>query len=216
MTNKLTDIQLDETDTPMTRSELKRAQMLESAITLFCGQGFSTTSMDEVAKHAGVSKQTVYSHFGSKDELFVAAIEARCVVHQITDDLLTDSTQPEKVIVEFSRHFGKLIVSEESMTVFKTCVAQAETHPEVSKLFFEAGPKHILGLIKDYLSKVNQHGVYQFDNPHECAVRLCLMLFGELKMRLELGLDVGDLMARREDYIIDTAKLFLRAHQVNG
>ena len=216
MTNKLTDIQLDEADTPMTRSELKRAQMLESAITLFCGQGFSTTSMDEVAKHAGVSKQTVYSHFGSKDELFVAAIEARCVVHQITDDLLTDSTQPEKVIVEFSRHFGKLIVSEESMTVFKTCVAQAETHPEVSKLFFEAGPKHILGLIKDYLSKVNQHGVYQFDNPHESAVRLCLMLFGELKMRLELGLDVGDLMARREDYIIDTAKLFLRAHQVNG
>ena len=32
-----------------------------------------------IAKEAGVSKQTVYSHFGNKDELFTAAIEQKCV-----------------------------------------------------------------------------------------------------------------------------------------
>ena len=66
----------------LTRSEQKRLQILEAAMELFCGQGFPNTSMDEVAKLAGVSKQTVYSHFGSKDELFVASIESRCVVQR--------------------------------------------------------------------------------------------------------------------------------------
>ncbi|PKI06669.1 TetR/AcrR family transcriptional regulator, partial [Shewanella sp. 11B5] len=47
------------------------------------------------------------------------------------------------------------------------------------------------------------------------AVRLCLMLFGELKLRLELGLEIGDLLTTRQQYLQDTAGMFLRAHQVD-
>ncbi|WP_350601821.1 hypothetical protein, partial [Pseudomonas sp. 65/3-MNA-CIBAN-0223] len=76
-----------------------------------------------------------------------------------------------------------------------------------------AGPKHVLGLIRNYLKKVNEHGEYFFENQHESAVRLCLMLFGELKLRLELGLEIGDLLTTRQQYLQDTAEMFLRAHQ---
>ena len=200
----------------LSRSEQKRAKVLESAIDLFCHQGFPNTSMDEVAKHAGVSKQTVYSHFGSKDELFVSAIESKCVVHQLTGDALVDATKPQQVILQFAQQFAEMIVSKEAMTVFKTCVAQADTHPEVSRLFYDAGPKHVLGLIRNYLKKVNEHGEYFFENPHESGVRLCLMLFGEVKLRLELGLEIGDLLISRQVYIQDTVEMFLRAHQVSG
>lgn len=204
----------NQTPMPLSKSEQKRVQILSSAIDLFCHQGFPHTSMDEVAKHAGVSKQTVYSHFGSKDDLFVAAIESKCVVHQLTENLLTDATKPEVAIITFAQQFGAMVVSEEAITVFKTCVAQADTHPEASDLFYEAGPKHVLGLMRDYLIKVNQHQQYYFDNPHDSAVRLCLMLFGELKMRLELGLTSQDLLPKRNDYLVETAKMFLRAHIV--
>jgi len=214
MTKPLTSI-ATEMSPILTRSEQKRVQVLASATALFCDQGFANTSMDEVAKHAGVSKQTVYSHFGSKDDLFVAAIESKCVVHQLTDDALIDASQPQRVILLFAQQFGEMIVSKEAMTVFKTCVAQADTHPEVSILFYEAGPKHILGLIRNYLTKVNDHGVYLFENPHESAVRLCLMLFGELKLRLELGLDIEDLLNSRQQYLQETAEMFLRAHKVD-
>ncbi|QIR13920.1 TetR/AcrR family transcriptional regulator [Shewanella aestuarii] len=199
---------------PLSKSEQKRVQILSSAIDLFCNQGFPNTSMDEVAKHAGVSKQTVYSHFGSKDDLFVAAIESKCVIHQLTEDLLIDPSKPEIAITTFAQQFGAMIVSEEAITVFKTCVAQADTHPEASDLFYQAGPKHVLGLMRDYLAKVNQHKQYYFDNPHDSAVRLCLMLFGELKMRLELGLSSGDLLTKRNNYLVETANMFLRAHKV--
>lgn len=199
---------------PMSRSEQKRQQVLVAAIDLFCRQGFPHTSMDDVAKLAGVSKQTVYSHYGSKDELFVAAIESKCVGHNLNDDLLKDPTQPESTLTQFALQFGDMIVSPEAITVFKACVAQSESHPEVSRLFFEAGPKHMVAVLSGYLVAVEALGQYRFGNAHHCAVRLCLMLFGELKLRLELGLDVDDLMLEREAYIRGCAEMFLKAYRI--
>ena len=203
-----------ESQLPLSRSGQKRQQVLVAAIDLFCSQGFPHTSMDEVAKLAGVSKQTVYSYFGSKDELFVAAIESKCVSHNLNDGLLSDPTEPELALTQFALQFGKMIVSPETITVFKTCVAQSESHPEVSRLFFEAGPQHIVGILADYLAAIDLLGKYCFGNPQHSAVRFCLMLFGELKLKLELGLAVDELLGDREKYILGCADMFLKAHRL--
>jgi AcrR family transcriptional regulator len=52
------------------RSEPTRARILEAAYRLFYARGFSRISMDAVAAHAGITKRTLYNHFGSKDALF--------------------------------------------------------------------------------------------------------------------------------------------------
>ena len=59
------------------KSEAKAEAILHAASELFLSQGFQGTSMDAVAKRAGVSKQTVYSHFANKEELFKACIGAK-------------------------------------------------------------------------------------------------------------------------------------------
>ena len=47
------------------KSMEKRNQILSSASQLFLQDGFTNTTMDNVAKQSGVSKQTVYSHFAN-------------------------------------------------------------------------------------------------------------------------------------------------------
>ena len=54
------------------------AAILEAAKQLFAREGFAGVSMDKIAAEAGVSKLTVYSHFGDKEALFAAAIRAKC------------------------------------------------------------------------------------------------------------------------------------------
>ncbi len=198
----------------LSKSEQKRLNILTAAIQLFCEHGFPHTSMDEVAKIAGVSKQTVYSHFGSKDILFVSAIKSRCVAHQLSDTLLNDPQDPERCINEFAMKFGEMIVSHEAITVYKACMAQSESHPELSKMFYDAGPMHIFAMLETYFSAVEVKGHYQFGNCRDSAIRLCSMLFGELKVRLELGLDVEGLEAVRPQFIAESARLFLKAHKV--
>ena len=57
----------------------KREAILEAATRVFFESGYADASMDEIAREAGVSKQTVYSHFGAKEALFGAFIRDNCV-----------------------------------------------------------------------------------------------------------------------------------------
>lgn len=52
------------------RREATRQKLYEAAVTLIAEQGFSSTTVDEIAERAGVAKGTVYYNFASKTELF--------------------------------------------------------------------------------------------------------------------------------------------------
>src|SRR6476660_6564438 len=66
----------DTADDATPRSLRKHAAILDAAEQVFLAKGYLGTSMDEVAARSGVSKQTVYAHFGSKETLFVALVSA--------------------------------------------------------------------------------------------------------------------------------------------
>ncbi|MEU6573015.1 TetR/AcrR family transcriptional regulator [Streptomyces sp. NPDC046805] len=53
-----------------TRREATRQRLYEAAVTLIAEQGFSATTVDEIAERAGVAKGTVYYNFASKSVLF--------------------------------------------------------------------------------------------------------------------------------------------------
>ncbi|MFD9794997.1 TetR/AcrR family transcriptional regulator [Streptomyces sp. NPDC059070] len=53
-----------------TRRQATRQKLYEAAVTLIAEQGFSATTVDEIAERAGVAKGTVYYNFKSKTELF--------------------------------------------------------------------------------------------------------------------------------------------------
>lgn len=56
------------------RSE-RMAQILNVAGGIFAQRGFHSASMDDIARGAGVTKPLLYRYFGSKDALYLAAIE---------------------------------------------------------------------------------------------------------------------------------------------
>jgi AcrR family transcriptional regulator len=52
------------------RRETTRRRLYDAAVTLIAEQGFSATTVDEIAERAGVAKGTVYYNFGGKNDLF--------------------------------------------------------------------------------------------------------------------------------------------------
>ncbi len=57
------------------RAPAKAAAILDGAMREFLAHGYAGASMDRIAAAAGVSKATVYSHYGDKDRLFAALVE---------------------------------------------------------------------------------------------------------------------------------------------
>jgi AcrR family transcriptional regulator len=52
----------------------RRAAILEAAIGVFLRYGFKKTSMDDLARAAGLSRQGLYLHFATKEALFKEAV----------------------------------------------------------------------------------------------------------------------------------------------
>ena len=64
----------------LTRAESQartRQHVLDAAAVVFARRGFHAASIDDVAEEANYTKGAVYSNFGSKEELFLAVLEAR-------------------------------------------------------------------------------------------------------------------------------------------
>ena len=53
----------------------RRAQLMEIGRSVFAAHGYETTTLDEVARKAGVTKPIIYEHFGSKDGLYAAIVD---------------------------------------------------------------------------------------------------------------------------------------------
>lgn len=62
-------------EAPSERDVPVRERLLDAAIRLFCRSGIGTTSIDAVVAESGIARMTLYSHFGSKDGLVLAALE---------------------------------------------------------------------------------------------------------------------------------------------
>ncbi|MGO1569145.1 MAG: TetR/AcrR family transcriptional regulator [Brachybacterium sp.] len=53
----------------------RRTQLLELATRVFTDKGFQSTSMDDIAAAAGVTKPVLYQHFDSKESLYVEVLD---------------------------------------------------------------------------------------------------------------------------------------------
>lgn len=65
------------------RRDRTRTDLLVAAATLFAEKGYGATSVDDIASAAGYTKGAVYSHFGSKSNLFLAVFEAPSTVEAL-------------------------------------------------------------------------------------------------------------------------------------
>src|SRR5215472_9317423 len=58
------------------RREATRSSVLGAARKEFAARGFAATTIDDIAKRAGVAKGAVYHHFGAKEEIFERVLDA--------------------------------------------------------------------------------------------------------------------------------------------
>src|SRR5690348_15567944 len=72
----------------------RRRLITEACVAVIAEQGFSSTTMREIAKRAGVSIGTVLHHFSSKDEILLACMERIMETWAQTADRILSTNEP--------------------------------------------------------------------------------------------------------------------------
>ena len=194
------------------KSEEKRTQIIDAAGVLFITNGFEKVSMEEIAKSAGVSKQTVYSHFGNKQQLFTAAIDCKCEEYELAPNKIKNPLHCEEYLIFFCTHLCALLTSDDAIGMFRVCVAEAG-RSEVGELFWEAGPGKIRTQLAIYLAEQNALGTLAIDNIDAAASQLIGMIVCEAQFRSVLGLAKIKSDTELKDYTAHCARLFYKAYR---
>lgn len=170
------------------KSEEKKQQIMQAASTLFLECGFAATSMDLVANRAGVSKQTVYSHFANKDALYVAVIGDKCAEYCFDEENVSlNEDSLEESLTQLGTQFVKLITDPIVIATYKTLIGGTNTNQHVTELFYSTGTVRGLKLLVDFLTKQEKHPVKE-SKAKPLAAMFFNTLKGEYHMKGLLGL----------------------------
>ena len=140
----------------LTREEKKaqtRERLIEAAARVFAEKGFATTSLDEVADAAGLTKGAVYSNFENKEDLVRAVLEVHDQrLHSIGDDVGA-GTRDEQAAVA-ARQFGDVIAQERAaFLLWIEFLAYAIRNPDI---YAEVVARHRAGR-RDVARMIEQH-----------------------------------------------------------
>lgn len=199
---------------PASAGTAKQDAIIEAAAEVFLEQGFGSASMDEIARRAGVSKATVYSHFDSKPALFGAIVQHRCQ-RTMSAMLAEMSDQPaEETLTAVGRQFLDVLMMPGSLPLYRVVLAEAPRFPELGRIFYEAGPDRCAAALGQYLAGLHERGVLDVPEPRWAAEQFLGAVLGHVHIRMLLMV-AGEAPGPEERgrYVATAVSTFLDGHR---
>jgi TetR/AcrR family transcriptional regulator, mexJK operon transcriptional repressor len=183
------------------RSDAKRDAILRGAKAVFLKHGFESTSMDVVALRAGVSKMTVYRHFGSKEALFAGVITNLC--ERIVDGDLREIFElpPREALMTFARKMIAIVFAHETVELHRIVIAESRRFPKLGRLFYQSGPESCIAALAAYFHRHVDDARFKVRNPRRAAEEFLELLRGYAHLRVMLGLERIPSSAEMEERI---------------
>lgn len=199
-------------DIPLTSGgrEAKREAILEAARKVFMEVGFGAASMDSIANEAKVSKQTVYNHFGSKEDLFAAMIRYWVEQKLTVFNEAAKSGKPDDTLRAVAHQFLDHGAAEQRVAMYRILMGEAPRFPELGEIFYKAGPAVVRRFLADYLAEQNARGTLRVENPQLTSEQFFGMLNG-CQFKAQLGIERLPDKRAIDAYIEHAVMLIMRA-----
>ena len=183
-----------------------RERVLRAATSSFLAHGYRS-SVDHIARRAGVAKQTVYHHFPSKDELFKEV--ARALARNVLVELDAEPRELRAALVRFAQAYRKRALGTQGIATFRALVPEVPRFPGVARAMYAGSAGVLVERLAEYLRKAMQAGVLRRDDPVLAAELFLGMLVGQDRIKRLFGVSSEPSDARRAARIVDC---FLRAY----
>ena len=196
----------------------KHDAIAAAALVLFARDGYERTSVDAIAAEAGVSKRTVYSHYGDKENLFLLVLHEtydtmRERVRDIVDRNLRDVDDVQSALTACTREITRTITrAPERATLVRLLISEAPHFPAILDIWHN---RRILHLIAGPLARLAAAGLLDIDDPVQAAEHLAALTFGQVNNKSIMG--TIQLTGSEADRIVTSGiAVFMRAYRPPG
>lgn len=199
------------------RAQRKREAIVRAARSLFLREGFGV-GMDAIAAEAGVSKVTVYNHFGNKEALFTAVIAGALDEPLAASssaavlDGLTEADDLREAFLRAARVWVDAVRTDQEMNALRHLVAR-EIHrfPSLGKAWEQHGPESHHPAIAGVLRELAERGRLTVPDLEAAVIQLySLLVFPHLVFG-SYGTDISDDLTER--LIVAGVDMFLGCYE---
>ena len=194
----------------------KRRVILDAAAPIFGEQGYERASIDAIAAAAGVSKPTIYSYFGGKEQLFResvadSAVQQNAAAYEVIQRLDLSPTRWRASLYEVGMKLVECQRSECSTFLQRMIAAESARDPEVYRTVRAKAADPILQALAGRLAMLGNAGLLRAPDPALAARQFLALIGAEIPELTEQGTKkVADRVIRRAvEAGVDT---FLRAN----
>jgi TetR/AcrR family transcriptional regulator, mexJK operon transcriptional repressor len=165
------------------RSERKHRAILEAAQEMFLGGGYLGTNMDELAARSGVSKQTVYKHFGSKEALFVELVTSMtdAAGNRVHVDI-ADPTEADDLASFLEAYADRqldIVMTPKLLQLRRLVIGEVTRFPELAAALYEHGPKRAIATLAAMFERLAERGLLRVDDTGVAATEFNWLVMGE-------------------------------------
>lgn len=190
----------------------KQTSVFDAAIDAFTEKGLGA-SLEEIARRAGVSRQTIYNQFGSKSELVRALVRRR--VDTLTAPLKQPGAaeNPEATLTAYGETMLNL-VNERSYSLMRMTIQAADDFPELALEVYQNGPAASRAQLAAFLEREDQEGRLRVERPNQAAEFFVGLILGNRQTAALLRLGPASAPEELAAHAAEAAKRFVRAYSV--
>ncbi|HEX6489072.1 MAG TPA: TetR/AcrR family transcriptional regulator [Candidatus Dormibacteraeota bacterium] len=154
----------------------------EAAAALFLERGYQGTSMDDVAARAGVSKQTIYTHFANKEELFedlvlgnVGRVEEFAAALRAAFESAHDAASGLRAV---ARLYVRFVIRPEVLRLRRLILGEAARFPELARRYYAGVLERTYATLAELLGELAKEGLLRTDDPLLAAHHFAWLALG--------------------------------------
>lgn len=171
-----------------TRSEQKRAAIMDAGMLEFQRSGFANATMETIASTAGVSTATLYRHFRSKDDLF-EAVSAEAIV-MLQDALPEETSSPITDLKHLAHAYATLLCAPSTRAIMRMIIAETGRNTDLAERFYTSTKSRLSSVFETAVMRAIKTGeIREHSTPSRSAGLLQGMIEHGTLMR---GLIMGD------------------------
>ncbi|AAK25678.1 TetR/AcrR family transcriptional regulator [Caulobacter vibrioides] len=189
----------------------KTEAILDAAVEVIGERGLAAP-MSAIARHAGVSKQTVYNHYGSKAELMRALMQRR--VESITASLREPGAvdNPTEALEAYARSVLETMITTKSYSMMRVIILGSGEMPDIAQEVFEAGPQNARRQLAAFLETETRLGRMKVEDFDQAAEFFSGMVMGHSQLRALLRLPSEKSQEQFGRLAREAAERFMRAY----
>jgi AcrR family transcriptional regulator len=199
---------------PIVTEEDQRGRILDAAWSVFMELGYGGASTAEIARRARVSKRDLYARFGSKQGIIAALVSTR--VARMQAPLRRADCATRAVLANTLHGFGAAVLHEASrpgvLALYRLAIGEAETDTAIGAVLDDAGRATNRTSLANLLADAQRRGLLGSGDPGAMATCFLALLWGDLFIRLLLGVARPPSPAEAERRARDATATLLRLH----